>query len=453
LLKLLKVFSSRWALAAAFALGIGYVQYKLSEPFLDVGQLTVDFLGKPLPIIKAEFWSLFTMVYLGLCLAALALSGWMLYGALVEPIITGRKKTDPLTESMVKAPPFPWSSDRLQLIVGQKHEKFSVELVERPTWTIIPEKGLFQNLLITGTIGTGKTASVMYPFCKQALFYKALDIEQKAGMLILDVKGNFYEKVLEYTKECGRQDDVILITLGGHYKYNPLHKPNMEPIDLANRSRQVLSLISGGGNAKDSFWNTKSAAMIGECVRLMRLVNDGYVSLGHVHDLVTSKEYLDEMLVRLEYLYGGGDGDVYDDVGDDDEEAQDDFASKKNAFDVQACQKYFRGEFNSKAETTIETIKACVTEMTSFFASSKRIHDSFCPEKEDLNFFGFEDIINQGKIVVLAMNVAEYPQVARTIAAYMKLDFQAEVQQRTVPSRDINRTRPVFFICDEYQDF
>lgn len=51
------------------------------------------------------------------------------------------------------------------------------------------------------------------------------------------------------------------------------------------------------------------------------------------------------------------------------------------------------------------------------------------------------------------MNVAEYPKVSKTIAAYLKLDFQAEVQQRTVARKGLNRTRPVFFLSDEYQEF
>ena len=33
----------------------------------------------------------------------------------------------------------------------------------------IPENGLYQNFLITGTIGSGKTSSAMYPFTKQLL--------------------------------------------------------------------------------------------------------------------------------------------------------------------------------------------------------------------------------------------------------------------------------------------
>ena len=66
----------------------------------------------------------------------------------------------------------------------------------------IPEKGLYQNVLITGTIGTGKTSSAMYPFVEQL-------ISQNIGMLILDVKGNFHLKVKEIAKRYNRKVTVI----------------------------------------------------------------------------------------------------------------------------------------------------------------------------------------------------------------------------------------------------
>ncbi|GHV10160.1 hypothetical protein FACS1894217_15490 [Clostridia bacterium] len=382
-----------------------------SQAFLDTGQLTVELLGKTQTIVPAEYWKQFCITYNLFSAVAFYMLGWMIYRAIIEPLLTGRRKGDPLREEDMKAPPFPWKKDKFQLILGLKHNKFTTDYKLNPEWTIIPEKALYQNILMTGTIGTGKTASFMYPACKQALFYQADKPDEKAGMLILDVKGNFYEQVLKYAAECGREDDVVLITLGGKYTYNPLHKPGMEPVDLAERSRQVLNLISGGGgNAKDSFWNTKSAAMIGECIRLMRLVNDGYVSLGHVHDLVTNSEYLEEQLYKLKYLIGDEDEDFPEEQDEEAIEAAK-FFRAKNDFDIRMSDKYFKGEFTSKAETTIETIKACVTELTSFFASSQAIHESFCPEQEALNFFGFEDVINDGKIVVFAMNVAGYPRV------------------------------------------
>ena len=41
----------------------------------------------------------------------------------------------------------------------------------------INEKGLYQNILVTGTIGSGKTSSAMYPFCKQLINYSSNNIK------------------------------------------------------------------------------------------------------------------------------------------------------------------------------------------------------------------------------------------------------------------------------------
>ena len=63
---------------------------------------------------------------------------------------------------------------------------------------IIPKEGLYQNILITGTIGTGKTSSAMYPFTKQLIGFQSDNLKNKLGMLILDVKGNYYNQVKKY---------------------------------------------------------------------------------------------------------------------------------------------------------------------------------------------------------------------------------------------------------------
>lgn len=82
---------------------------------------------------------------------------------------------------------------------------------------IIPEAGLYQNFLITGTIGSGKTSSVMYPFTRQLIKYNCNNPLKKLGMLILDVKGNYYSMVKKYASYYGRQDDLIVIEIGRKY--------------------------------------------------------------------------------------------------------------------------------------------------------------------------------------------------------------------------------------------
>ncbi len=78
---------------------------------------------------------------------------------------------------------------------------------------VIPEAGLYQNFLITGTIGSGKTSSVMYPFTRQLIKYHCNDSNKKLGMLILDVKGNYYSMVKKYATYYGRKEDLIVIEI------------------------------------------------------------------------------------------------------------------------------------------------------------------------------------------------------------------------------------------------
>lgn len=81
----------------------------------------------------------------------------------------------------------PLKDSSLNLLVGYSQKQ--------PVF--ISEKGLYQNILITGTIGTGKTSSAMYPFTKQLLQYECNNPKEKLAMLILDVKGNYYKEVLK----------------------------------------------------------------------------------------------------------------------------------------------------------------------------------------------------------------------------------------------------------------
>ena len=65
----------------------------------------------------------------------------------------------------------------------------------------------------------------MEPLLKQLIKQDSPNL----GMLILDVKGNFYKTVKKYSEEYDRLDSLIIIELGSNVKYNPLDKPNLKP--------------------------------------------------------------------------------------------------------------------------------------------------------------------------------------------------------------------------------
>lgn len=294
----------------------------------------------------------------------------------------------------------------------------------------ISENGLYQNILITGTIGTGKTSSAMYPFTKQLINFGYQNNLEKLAMLILDVKGNYHQKVLEYANEFKRLNDVIVIDLTGNFKYNPLDKPNLKPIVLANRLKTILSLFSP--NTSESYWLDKAEQILSEAIKFCRLYNNEYVTFAELHKLIMFPDYYQEKILITKKLFQEGK------------------YSNNQVYDLLTCIDFFEKEFFSLDSRTISILKSEISRITNFFVSDYAVSKVFCPAKKDINFSGFKDVLNTGQIVVLNMNIAEYKNLSKIIATYLKLDFQTEVLSRLGNSNHIN---PCAFISDEFHEY
>ena len=94
-------------------------------------------------------------------------------------------------------------------------------------------------------------------------------------------------------------------------------------------------------------------------------------------------------------------------------------------------------------------LKSQITRITGCFISDYDILNTFSSKIKDEEFSGIKDILSKGKIVVLNMNIAEYKNLSRIIAAYLKLDFQSEIMMALAK----NRERTTAFICDEYAEY
>lgn len=312
------------------------------------------------------------------------------------------------------------NNDDLNLLIGYS-DNLPVQICE---------KGLYQNILITGTIGTGKTSSAMYPFTKQILQYQANNQNEKIAMLVLDVKGNYYQEVLKYANEFNRLHDIILIDLSGHFKYNPLDKPDLQPIVLANRLKTILTIFSP--NNSESYWLDVSEQILAECIKFCRLYNSNYVSFSEIHKLIMFPEYYSEKIKVVKDLFQKGNFD------------------NTQVYNLLSCIDFFEKEFYSLDSRTVAILKSEISRITNIFVSDYNVSQTFCPDKTNINFRGFEDVLDNGKIVVLNMNIAEYKNLSRLIATYLKLDFQTEVLSRLGNNKLIRKS---VFISDEYQEY
>ena len=313
------------------------------------------------------------------------------------------------------------SSKNLQLLIGfDENSKHNI---------YVPESGLYQNFLITGTIGSGKTSSAMYPFTEQLLEFNANHKDNKIAMLILDVKGNYYSQVKDFCKKYGLSSDLIVIELNSHIHYNPLHKPHLKPQVLANRLKTILLLFSE--NNSESYWLDKAEQVLTECIKLCRFYNNGYVTFLELHKLITIPNYYKEKIPILKNLFTN---------------------SKFNTseiYELNSCLDFFQKEFESLDQRTKAILVSEITRITNTFVSDYDVMSCFCSPKEKLTFTGFEEVLKKGKIVVLNMNISEYNILSKIIATYLKLDFQTEI----LTNLSNSHIYPSTFICDEYDKY
>ena len=110
---------------------------------------------------------------------------------------------------------------------------------------------------------------------------------------------------------------------------------------------------------------------------------------------------------------------------------------------------FFETEYKNLDERTLSILKSEITRMTNVFISDFDIQNTFSPPKKEANFPGFYEVIKSGKIVVLNMNIAVYKNLSKLVAAYLKLDFQAEV----LAQLSTGFIKPSAFICDEFHEY
>ena len=314
------------------------------------------------------------------------------------------------------------SKEVLEILIGFDEEKQPVYL---------DEKALFQNILITGSIGTGKTSSGMYNITKQLMSYNSYN-DKKIGMLILDVKGNYYDFVRKEAIKNGRLQDLICVDISGDTYYNPIDKIELSSDIIAGRLKEILLLFSK--NNTESFWIDKAGMLLSEVIKFIRLYNENYVTFYEIHKIINDIDYYLKMkknikskLIKNKY-------------------------SEEDIFNINSSVDYIEKEFLKLDERTKGIIIAEISRITGIFVLNYDINRTFCPEKNKINFKGFRDVIDNGKIVVLKMNISKYGDISRIIASYLKMDFQREVLMQ-VTRKNKENIRKIAFISDEYQEY
>ena len=411
-----------------FLFVFSFLSFKIFNPIYTATEIIIPYGIHPFDICSRnpQLWDIIKTTYIFTSSISFFILGHFIYTRIILKIVQEfrniklkfKKKNDFIKKDTK------YNSKNFQKALSLKIGKDENENI-----IFIPESGLYQNFLITGTIGSGKTSSAMYPFTRQLLEFNSLNPYNKIGMLILDVKGNYYKQVKEYATKYNLNNDLIVLELGSNVFYNPLHKPNLKAQVLASRLKTILLLFSE--NNSESYWLDKAEEVLCECIKLCRLYNNGYVTFSELHKLVTIPNYYKEKISVLRNLF---------------------ISSKFNnrqIYELNASLDFFEREFNNLDIRTKGILISEITRITSTFISDFDVKNTFCSPKEKLTFTGFDEVLSKGKIVVLNMNIFEYDSLSKIIATYLKLDFQTEVMSHLAK----NSARTSAFICDEYDKF
>jgi hypothetical protein len=400
--------------------------------------------------------------------------------------------------------PDPRKRTSLSLVIGEIHNPRKPIPAKDPHWLTIPERGLFTGIAIFGAIGSGKTSGCMYPFADQILAYKAADKDKRIGGLVLEVKGDFCNKVKEILVRHNREDDYIEIGLGSQYRYNPLHS-DLDSYALAYSIASLLNNLFGKG--KEPFWQQAYTNLVKFIILLHKIAYD-YVTLFDVYESAISPDVLEKKIQdaerRLEERYfllvsardfrtHFADLKLFGFALDDPLEmyrAKDTpgarrflednsiaFESLSEAgFDkidpdrqeqLEAVKRWFYNDWRRIEPKLRTSIVEGISVFLSLFDDNPAVKRTFCPPPEcydpkaNANYrFGkplpsFAWLIENGNVCCLNFPIGMNPGLAKALGVMMKLDFERAVLNR-VPAIEANRDkyfRQVLFLCDEYQHF
>jgi hypothetical protein len=402
-------------------------------------------------------------------------------------------------------PPYPAVETRgqLSLVLGEIHNPRLPTPAEKPSWLIIPERGLFTGTIIIGAIGSGKTAGGMYPFTDQLLGYRAEDPKAKASGLVLEVKGDFCHKVKEILAQRRRADDYIEISIDSEWAYNPLHN-DLDGYALAYGIASLLNNLFGKG--KEPFWQQAYTNLI-KFIIILHKIGFGYVTLFDVYESAISQEVFEKKMRQAEENIVGksflavsretfqphaselaGAGFDADESGQlyrtlDSPAARDTlqklgieptvrhdsipgYVDPDRKEQLDSVKRWYNGDWKNLDKKLQTSIIEGIAVFLSLFDDNPRVKRTFCPPAE-LYQEGttsassrkalppIATLLEQGKIIALNFPVSMNPGLARAIGVMLKMDFQRAVLNRIphIAAEPDKVWRPVVFICDEYQHF
>jgi hypothetical protein len=334
-----------------------------------------------------------------------------------------RRKRRPL-------PRYPFDPNRTQLVIGETHQQDGAR-AEQPGWLVLPEKGLYTGILITGATGSAKTSAAQYPFTAQLIHVHANDPARKMGGLIIDAKGNYADFVRDQCARAGRLSDYYEVSLDSGVKWNIVGRPDLNAAALGGHIADMIENVQGTSLA-DPFWHQEAKDLASQVIRVLRLAEGREPTMASLYRAATSYEAFEAYVHLAEKRVQSGP-------------QMDELNSIKFWLEAKAA------KLDAKLRASIA---AGLNGVCSLF-DDPAIRDVFAPEPVLENFKGFDRLIEEGQIVALRVPKSQLKTVSTIVGTMTKLNFFDAVLNRLARaehgSGDVGRG--VFFVADEYDGY
>jgi type IV secretory pathway TraG/TraD family ATPase VirD4 len=269
-----------------------------------------------------------------------------------------------------------------------------------------------QNIAIMGGIGTGKTTRAVQPLLLQLL-------DQECGGLIFDIKGDFKKAV--HTLAGVVEKPVI--TIGpSQVGMNLLQGLSPEVASSFLKSAFLLS----GESRENPFWINTATELCRNALGVLSFLPGNY-------NLVALYRYLFEREFRV--FTDSIMDELKKDLDPSDERLLESYLS------------YRKNIFSGFDDKVVSGVNATVAQVLSPFNQPELV-DAFCSESEDLASMG--DVLG-GTIFLVDLPLSRWGLGGKVVYTLIKLRF-FNVMQRRLSEPNWNQDRPVFFICDEFQE-
>ena len=301
--------------------------------------------------------------------------------------------------------------------------------MKKPGWVKSNVRALNGGVLVTGSIGSGKTQAALLPILEGVL----RSFTPVPSALIIDPKGDLKKEVIEMAEKLGRNGDVIHIKLGGNVTLNPIYQKdilkNARHINVAQLLKaSMMNLMAG---SSDPIWHESAANLITNCLVhcAVKKGKNSYFTLNDLYQRIVDANEAGVVPKSLKKVL--------------DLESKD--YDHEERCNIEHAIRFFEKDY-SKLEDRVKS--SIAFSCTTFFNQLENYQASriFCPTDKELVVTSMDELVDSGKIILFDIRGG----LAKSMGAVVKLLYQDSVLRRLEEERDIKRS--AILLIDEYQD-